>query len=66
MKSILKIPMNPIANLKEELKNMTPLSIALGHENDVFVLLMEERIPLIDGCFPATVSEKAIDIKSFI
>lgn len=59
MKSILKIPMNPIANLNEELKQMTPLSIALGHKNDVFVLLMEERIPLIDGCFPATVTEKS-------
>lgn len=58
MKSILKIPMNPIANLNEELKKMIPLSIALGHENDVFVLLMKERIPLIDGCFPATVTEK--------
>ena len=58
MKAILKIPMNPIANLNEELKKMTPLSIALGHENDVFVLLMKERILLIDGCFPATVTEK--------
>lgn len=50
--------MNPIANLKEELKQMTPLSIALGHENDVFVLLLEERIPLVDDCFPATVTKK--------
>ncbi|MFJ7667600.1 hypothetical protein ACIQXI_10840 [Lysinibacillus sp. NPDC097195] len=59
MKSILKIPMNPIANLSEELKQMTPLSIALGHENDVFVLLVEEQIPLTNGCFPATVTEKS-------
>ncbi|AMO85360.1 hypothetical protein B857_03838 [Solibacillus isronensis B3W22] len=59
MKLILKIPMNPIANLKEELKKMTPLSIALGHDNDVFVLLREEQIPLIGGSFPATVTEKS-------
>ncbi|UDK97134.1 hypothetical protein EYB33_12860 [Lysinibacillus sphaericus] len=59
MKSILKILMNPIANLNEELKQMMPLSIALGHENDVFVLLKEEPIPLIDGCFPATVTEQS-------
>lgn len=59
MKSILKIPMNPIANLHEELKHMTALSIALGHENDVFVLLVEDQIPLINGCFPATVTEKS-------
>ncbi|MFJ7648645.1 hypothetical protein ACIQ1H_13980 [Lysinibacillus sp. NPDC097279] len=59
MKSILKILMNPIANLNEELKQMMPLSIALGHENDVFVLLKEEQIPLIDGCFPETVTEQS-------
>ncbi|MFS0877370.1 hypothetical protein [Solibacillus isronensis] len=51
--------MNPIANLKEELKQMTPVSIALGHENDVFVLLVEELIPLINGSFPATKTEKS-------
>lgn len=51
--------MNPIANLKEELKQMKPVSIALGHENDVFVLLVEELIPLINGSFPATVTEKS-------
>lgn len=58
MKSLFKLTMNPIANLKEELKEMMPLSIALGHENDVFVLLREEEIPLVDGCFPATVTKK--------
>ncbi|MEG0472917.1 MAG: hypothetical protein RR588_11330 [Solibacillus sp.] len=59
MKSIHKIPVNPIANLHEELKHMTPRSIAIGHENDVFVLIVEEQIPLINGCFPATVTEKS-------
>lgn len=51
--------MNPIANLKEDLKQMTPVSIALGHENDVFILLTEEVIPLINDSFPATVTEKS-------
>lgn len=58
MQSILKKPINPIANLHEDLKHMTPISIAIGHENDIFVLLAEEQPLLIDGSFPATVTEK--------
>ena len=59
MNSTLKTPITPIANLHEELKHATPLSIAIGHHNDVFVLLAKEQPPLINGMFPATVTEKA-------
>ena len=59
MKSTLKIPITPIANLHEEFKHATPLSIAIGHHNDVFVLLAEEQPPLINGSFPATVTEES-------
>lgn len=59
MNSTLKIPITPIADLHEELKYATPLSIAIGHHNDVFVLLAEEQPPLINGTFPATFTEKA-------
>jgi len=58
MTSTLKITITPIANLQEEMKHATPLSIAIGHHNDVFVLLAEEQPPLINGMFPATVTEK--------
>ncbi|WP_060206192.1 hypothetical protein [Sporosarcina koreensis] len=59
MKSTIKIPITPIANLNEELKYANPVSIAIGHHNDVFVLLAEERPPLINGSFPATVTEES-------
>ncbi len=59
MKSTLKIPITPIVNLHEEMKGAIPLSIAIGHSNDVFVLLAKEQPPLINGMFPATVTEKA-------
>lgn len=59
MKSTLKIPVTPIANLHEELKGRIPLSIAIGFHNDVFVLLTEKQPALIDGSFPATVTEES-------
>ena len=59
MKPKVKIPITPIGNLQEELKYANPLSIAIGHQNDVFVLLAEERPPLINGSFPATVTEES-------
>ncbi|WHT47302.1 hypothetical protein QNH10_13940 [Sporosarcina thermotolerans] len=59
MKPILNIPVTPIANLHEELKQLIPRSIAIGHHNDVFVLLAEEIPPLINGSFPSTVTEKS-------
>ncbi|WP_339250267.1 hypothetical protein NSQ43_11335 [Sporosarcina sp. FSL W8-0480] len=59
MKPILEIPVTPIANLHEELKHSIPRSIAIGHHNDVFVLLAQEIPPLINGSFPATVTEKS-------
>lgn len=59
MKSTLEIPTNPIANLNDELKYASPVSIAIGHDNDLFILLAEERPPLINGCFPATVTEES-------
>lgn len=59
MQTTVKIPVTPIANLHEELKQSSPRSIAIGHHNDVFVLLAEELPPLIDGSFPATVTEKS-------
>lgn len=59
MKSTHTIHINPIANLNEELKTAHPVSIAIGHDNDVLVLLAEERPPLINGSFPATVTEES-------
>ncbi|MFS0687997.1 hypothetical protein AB1K89_01950 [Sporosarcina sp. 179-K 8C2 HS] len=59
MKSTLKIHTSPIANLHEELRYASPLSIAIGHHNDMFILLAEERPPLINGSFPATVTEES-------
>lgn len=59
MKSMLKVPVTPIANLHEDLKHATPPSIAIGHHNDVFILLAEKQPPLINGMFPATVTEQA-------
>jgi len=59
MNSKIKTPISPIGSLREELKYANPLSIAIGHHNDVFVLLAEERPPLINGSFPATVTEES-------
>ncbi|AXI00352.1 hypothetical protein DV702_11855 [Sporosarcina sp. PTS2304] len=59
MNSPLEIPTTPIANLNEELRGANPVSIAIGHDNDLFILLAEERPPLINGCFPATVTEES-------
>ena len=59
MKSTLKIPISPIANLQNELKTGIPVSIAIGHHNDVFVLLEEDRPALVNGSFPATVTEES-------
>lgn len=47
MKSTLKILITPIANLHEEMKGAIPLSIAIGHSNDVFVLLAKAQPSLI-------------------
>lgn len=58
MNLLHKIPVTPIGNLQEELKNAIPLSIAIGHDNDVFVLLTEEQPPLINDRFPATITEE--------
>ncbi|QTD39490.1 hypothetical protein [Sporosarcina sp. Te-1] len=59
MKPTITIPITPIANLEEELEHAMLVSIAIGHHDDVFVLLAEEQPPLINGCFPATVTEKS-------
>ena len=59
MNSTIEIHSSPIVNLNEELKSANPVSIAIGHDNDLFVLLAEERPPLINGCFPATVTEES-------
>ncbi|MDN4607679.1 hypothetical protein [Sporosarcina highlanderae] len=59
MQPTVKIPVTPIAKLQEELKHMIPVSIAIGHHNDIFILLTEDRPPLIKGSFPATVTEKS-------
>ncbi|MCG7342570.1 hypothetical protein MHZ92_00410 [Sporosarcina sp. ACRSL] len=59
MKPTVQIPVTPLANLHEELKQATPLSIAIGHHNDIFVLLAKEQPPLINGSFPATVTEES-------
>lgn len=59
MKSVLKLSIHPIANLQEEMKSSTLLSIAIGFDNDVLALFTKEQPPLIDGCFPATVTEES-------
>ncbi|MDW0112612.1 hypothetical protein QT711_05410 [Sporosarcina saromensis] len=38
---------------------MTPLSIAIGHDNDVYILLVNEHPPLVNGSFPATITEES-------
>ncbi|WP_040285059.1 hypothetical protein [Sporosarcina koreensis] len=53
-----RVSVKILGEIKEDLVGNIPLSIALGYEQEVLVLLTDEQPPLIGGQFPATVTER--------
>ena len=63
MRSKQIISIAPILTIQKHMEGFIPLSISIGPQQDVLILLTEEQPPLIDGSFPATKTDEHYSYK---
>ncbi|MEK4026488.1 hypothetical protein [Sporosarcina sp. FSL W7-1283] len=66
MKKTKTISLAPVADLSGEMQDFSPVSIAIGPQNEWCFLLVREYPPLIGGSFPSTVTKEQYHYKVII